>query len=535
MPLTNAQRTNFFTAQVQMGLSNVQRVALANEGLITEEDFADFKETELKTAFKNVRSGVPGVPGVLAVPQQVDANGAVIQPAIAAVPAIPGVQATPIPAKCTSRLLIASCVWNYYTETGRVTTQNNMHFTSTLRGFNTEWEAIQTMANQDAPQVPTLTKTNPPLRWCESFKNVCYNTFGVRKVPLLYIIRENVEVTLETGNDATVTYDPCLPNKAHGSSGSVLEDLILRTSHSHPLFKQDNATVFTMIEEAARGSQFATTIQPFKNRKNGRAAWLSLLSSHVGADKWEYIIKTSSEWLMTAKWNGKKFSLEGFCSSHRSKYTQLVEAAQHVSHQVPNGHTRVGYLIDNIEHSDADLRAAIAQVRTNSQGARDDFEKAVAILLPVDPFLKNKANKNSNSFEISGVHANKFGRGKATNVDLRWYKKDEFVALSEAEKTEVRAWQQTPEGKTAVKDAKDAFFRNKGSKQKRPGKSFEKSNKKLKRQVAALQKKIDNQDTIAEVAALFKDNTSTKSNNDEKHQAMARKVMGIVAREKQDS
>ena len=62
------------------------------------------------------------------------------------------------------------------------------------------------------------------------------------------------------------------------------------------------------------------------------------------------------------------------------------------------------------------------------------------------------------------------------------------------------------------------------------------SNKKfLKRQVAALQKKIDNQDTIAEVAALLKDNTSTKSNNDEKHQTMARKVMGIVAREKQDS
>ena len=148
-----------------------------------------------------------------------------------------------------------------------------------------------------------------------------------------------------------------------------------------------------MIEEAARGSQFATTIQPFQNRKNGRAAWLSLLSSHVSADKWEFIIKTiktSSEWFMTAKRNGKKISLEGFCSSYRSKYTQLVEAAQHVSHQVPNGHTRVGYLIDNIEHSDADLRAAIAQVRTNSQGARDDFEKAVAILLPVDPFWKIK-------------------------------------------------------------------------------------------------------------------------------------------------
>ena len=64
--------------------------------------------------------------------------------------------------------------------------------------FNTHWEVIQTMANQDAPQVPTLTKTNQPLRRRESFKNVCYNTFRVRKAPLLYIIRENVEVTQET-------------------------------------------------------------------------------------------------------------------------------------------------------------------------------------------------------------------------------------------------------------------------------------------------------------------------------------------------
>ena len=57
----------------------------------------------------------------------------------------------------------------------------------------------------------------------------------------------------------------------------------------------------------------------------------------------------------------------------------------------------------------------------------------------------------------------------------------------------------------------------------------------MKRQVAALQKKIDDQDKVAEVAALFKDSASSKSNNEEKHQDMARKVMGILAREKKDS
>ena len=336
MTLTNAQRNNFFTAQVQMGLSNEQRTALANESLVTEEDFADFKEYELKIAFKNVRTGVPsvpGVPGVPAIAQSVDVNGVVIQPAVAAVPAIQRVQGIIIPASCASRLLTASRVWNYYNDTGRSTTQNNMYFTHTLRGFKIEWDAIQTMASQGAPRVPTLSKRNPALRWCESFENVCYNTFGVRNLPLLYVIRVMVEVTLETGNYPNVTYDPCLPNKAHGLSGSVLEDLINRTSHSHQFFKQDNAMVITMIEEATRGTHYVTTIQPFKNRKNGRTAWLSLITSHVGDDKWENIMKANSEWLMTAKWNGKKYSLEVICSHHRSKYTQLVEASQHVRHK----------------------------------------------------------------------------------------------------------------------------------------------------------------------------------------------------------
>ena len=104
---------------------------------------------------------------------------------------------------------------------------------------------------------------------------------------------------------------------------------------------------------------------------------------------------------MTAKWNGKKYSVEVFCSYHRNKHSQLVEAAQNVQFQVPDEHTRVGYFLDNIEHQDADLRASIAQISTNAQGTRNDFEKSVSILLPVDPFAKNTANKPKVSFEIS--------------------------------------------------------------------------------------------------------------------------------------
>ena len=44
-----------------------------------------------------------------------------------------------------------------------------------------------------------------------------------------------------------------------------------------------------------------------------------------------------------------------------------MEAAQKVQFQVPDEHTRVGYLLDNIEHQDADLHATIGQIFTNAQ------------------------------------------------------------------------------------------------------------------------------------------------------------------------
>ena len=62
-----------------MGLTNHQRLALSIEGLSQVSDFADFKQDELKIAIKNVRTGIPTIPGTPAVPEVADANGVVMQ------------------------------------------------------------------------------------------------------------------------------------------------------------------------------------------------------------------------------------------------------------------------------------------------------------------------------------------------------------------------------------------------------------------------------------------------------------------------
>ena len=66
-----------------------------------------------------------------------------------------------------------------------------MHYTSVLRGFYQEWEALISLSNEDIPDVPPLSKNLTPIKWLESFTDCMFRAFGVRKAPLSYIIREN--------------------------------------------------------------------------------------------------------------------------------------------------------------------------------------------------------------------------------------------------------------------------------------------------------------------------------------------------------
>ena len=214
------------------------------------------------------------------------------------------------------------------------------------------------------------------------------------------MICKTESVTPESGDDPNETYSPLQIEKVHGSSGSVLCDLIARVSHSHPLFKSNNATVFGAIEGATRGTVYSTNIKPFARKKDGRGSWLALLMSFVGTDKWEKIQKDKSAWRVSAYWNGKNYSLDSLIFQHLGNHQQLIEVSHYVKFQLPNEHIRVHNLIDSIENSDAALQVAIDSIRQNTNGMRDDFEKASAVLLSVNPYVKNNANKKSISFQM---------------------------------------------------------------------------------------------------------------------------------------
>lgn len=269
-------------------------------------------------------------------------------------------------------------------------------------------------------------------------------------------------------------------------AGSIEQEMIKRASHAHPNFRRDNDTVYGKLEEATRGTSYAPSIRPFQRTRNGRGAYLALVTQYAGEDKWTMEIQKHDSFLRTVKWTGTgNFTLERFVAQHRQAYAQLEQASQRVPHQLPLANTRVDLLLQAIDNQDARLQAAMAKVRTDTDpnGPRFDFEACAAVLLPADPVAKRLETKKRPAADISTttaqsnstaqVSALRSGIGK-TGVHLRYHADDEYRKLSSEQKEELRQWRGTPEGIAAsAKERADGKFRRSAKKKRGGTKGFE--------------------------------------------------------------
>jgi hypothetical protein len=436
MVLTAAQVTAFFTANDQMAMDADTVAQLAVEGIQHPDDLREFEEEGLKQVADNLRRP----PGRIPDP---DPNA---QPG-ATVPTPPFV----FGAKSHARLFLATSeLLRFYETIGRVVTAANVQWDTIGRNFQEQWKAIKESKKETQPEVPTITKALPIIRWIEAFQDHCARCIGGRNIPLAYVIRESVDVP--------VACPALTANQPYSEEhGSILGDLVNRGSHTHGLFTKDNADIYYKLEEATRGTPYADSIKPFQRAKDGRAAYNALVGQYAGTDKWEAEIKKSTNILQQLKWKGNQnVALEKFVAKHRYAYVSLQVCAEHVQYQLPNQHSRVGYILDAIESDDAGLQAAMANVAddTGPGGKRGDFEAAVAYILPKDPVVKRKqdvASGKRNSADISDTTAavadfgTKAGIGK-TGVHLRYHSNPEYKELSKPQQQELREWRKTTGG-----------------------------------------------------------------------------------------
>ena len=148
------------------------------------------------------------------------------------------------------------------------------------------------------------------IKWVPIFQDCASRTYGSRG-PIDYILRDNVNVATEADNP--------LDNQAYyGTNGSLLSELTSHLPHTGAIYKNDNTTVYMMIEKAVRGTVCETTVKSFSRKKDGRGAFLALKANHSGDVKYRANYKKSMDLLQISKWTGRAYPLEGHVSNHRT-------------------------------------------------------------------------------------------------------------------------------------------------------------------------------------------------------------------------
>ena len=436
MPLAvTAAFKSWLKANVNMKLSSDSAVTrLTFEGITTYPSLEDFDKKAIQALPAICKVGIPAI--------AID-----VAAGIAAEPAVPGANISSI---SVQRLIVAVNAAKYYSSIGRNMIATNMHYGNILAEFKIEWDAYVDLKDQTAPTPPAINdrdKDRTVIKWAPIFEDCLSRTYGSRG-PLSYVLREDAAVESEVDDPLGVDDTTGAINSYYGKSGCLHSELVARLSHTGPIFKHDNGTVFMLIEKAARNTSVESTVKAFARKKDGRGAFKAIVMNHAGETKYRAISKKRLNLLQNIKWNGRSYPLETHVSNHRQAIDEIKDCSNHITVTVPDEPQRVEYLLDSINCSDYTLQAALGLVRANQNNMRNKFELAASYLIEVDPFKRSSRTPTGNQNGGANISAIDFSAGRGgSGVDLRWHHPKEFKALPEDQKDELVKWQKTQEGK----------------------------------------------------------------------------------------
>ena len=194
----------------------------------------------------------------------------------------------------------------------------------------------------------------------ESVENWIDDHYGVKDIPLAYVIRDEPEVPEDDpfplGQD---TYD---------------EELIRRASHTGEIWAANNSKVWQMIRQVTHGTDAWAFVKAFARTQNGRQAYYALKSHYMGADFVNKVKLNADAQLETLHWNGKarNFTWDKFISRLTSAFADLAENGEEKSES-----EKVRKLLRAI--TDPTLNVAKAVIQADQRYA-EDFQAACAYL-----------------------------------------------------------------------------------------------------------------------------------------------------------
>ena len=85
--------------------------------------------------------------------------------------------------------------------------------------------------------------------------------------PLIYVLREDSAIPEEALDPLDVDATTGVVSSYYGKSDSLQDELTVRLPHTGPIYKHDNASVFLLIEKAARNTSVESTMKDLQGRR----------------------------------------------------------------------------------------------------------------------------------------------------------------------------------------------------------------------------------------------------------------------------
>jgi len=449
---TNHSYTAFFTDAEQIALSVNQRAALAAAGVELPLDLVEIRSTEDWKSIQDIARKYV-IPPVARQPRRNAEQPAGNLPTYA-----------PLGIRSIKRMKVVSDALNYYILVGREPSPTAVHYTNRLIRFSKQVDALKLEVKNNKEPIK-CTPNMSTMKWVKHFREDLNETFTSDDIPIpySYILRKDVAVgpieDLRPIECFSTTYT------------SIQEELSHRHLHTNPTFRRDNAKVFSFIDAATAGvPKLNASLASHRRTRDGRSAWMQLLRQHCGKAKWEDVVEASRAVIYESTYTATNpnHTLELYTSTRRDAWNAWIDAAHHITTQVPLEKELVRTYLKGINCSDAEVCAAVAVIKAKADHGNllYNFEDAAAYLIPTCPVTKKKKTKAS-SVQISSVNVGcntpasviwkdevtsngvklkkPFGK---TGVYLGWIPKDEFRLLTPEQHAERKAFGETEEGRT---------------------------------------------------------------------------------------
>ena len=290
-----------------------------------------------------------------------------------------------------------------------------------------DWES----SHKDV-QAPEIDAKDWP-RTIEALEEWLRGCLGVTKIPLAYVIRDNVVPAAQDPPGGFST------KQAELIARAPIQQVGVVPPTNDSTFDSDNAKVWELISNITRDHECWSYVRPAQRRRDGRAAFLGLKNHYLGEHNVDNMSSKAERKLRNIAYTGEKrrFNFERFVKVHVDQHAILEGLVEH-GYSGIDARSKVRHLLDGIKTTELDT----VKTRIMSDAVlRSDFDRCVNLFQDFIEQKRGSANVERD-VQIAAVktkHPAKRERDLSNvaadmTVEDRYYKKSEYMALSDSQK-----------------------------------------------------------------------------------------------------